>query len=109
MFRRIEELDPADAARRLRESEDIVLLDCREPEELAIARIEGAVHIPMGDIPLRMTELDPDRQIIVFCHRGKRSYSVASYLRKMDFEKVYNLRGGIDAWSREVDPTVPRY
>lgn len=88
---------------------DFVLLDCREPEELAIARIEGALHIPMGDIPTRLQSLDPSKEYVVFCHHGVRSAHVVSFLRKQDFERVRNMAGGIDAWSRDVDPTVPRY
>ena len=106
----IEEVEPAAVAERMRAGENgLVLLDCREDEELAIARIDGATHIPMGDIPTRMLELDPDREIVVFCHHGKRSYSVALFLRERDFERVKSMRGGIDAWSRQVDESVPRY
>ncbi len=87
-----------------------VLLDCREPEEVAIAAIPGAKHIPMGSIPARLAELDPDRHTVVYCHHGVRSQNVAAWLLEQGgFARVGSLRGGIDAWSREVDGRVPRY
>lgn len=105
----VEELAPRDVARRLRTFPPPLLLDCRDAEELAIARIDGAAHIPMGDIPGRLPELDPQRETIVFCHHGKRSYKVALFLKEQGFERVCSMRGGIDAWSVEVDAAVPRY
>ncbi len=90
-------------------SADFVLLDCREPEELAVARIDGALHIPMGDIPSRLQSLDPAKEYVVFCHHGVRSAHVVSFLRQQEFERVRNMAGGIDAWSREIDVNVPRY
>jgi rhodanese-related sulfurtransferase len=86
-----------------------VLLDVREPEEVALVRIAGAVHIPMGDIPGRLHELDPDAAIVVYCHHGIRSANVAAFLMQRDFTSVANLSGGIDAWSLTVDPSLPRY
>lgn len=88
----------------------VVLLDVREPWEHEEARIEGSVLIPMGDVPGRANqELDPERRIVAFCHHGVRSMSVTAWLREQGFEQAQSLRGGIDAWSREVDPSVPRY
>jgi len=110
MFPMDQEMKPAEAKARLDErSPDFVLLDCREPEELAIARIDGALHIPMGDIPARLQSLDPAKEYVVFCHHGVRSANVVAFLHKQEFERARNMAGGIDAWSREVDPTVPRY
>jgi len=86
-----------------------LLLDVREERELAICRISGAIHIPMGQVPARLGELGRDREIIVFCHHGKRSQMVAGFLSSQGFERVYSLAGGIDAWSREVDGGVARY
>lgn len=107
----VEEITAVEVRAALRNGavDALLLLDCREPEELQLARIDGATHIPMGDIPLRMNELDPDREIVVFCHRGRRSYTVASFLKLQGFENVRSMRGGIDAWSVDVDPDVPRY
>lgn len=110
MFAKDEEMKPAEAKARLNErSPDFVLLDCREPEELALARIDGALHIPMGDIPARLQALDPVKEYVVFCHHGVRSAHVVAFLRNQEFERVRNMAGGIDAWSREVDAAVPRY
>ncbi len=88
----------------------ITLLDVREPEELRLAAIAGARHIPMGDVPMRAhQELDPDDHIVVVCHHGVRSLNVTNWLRAQGFEKAQSMRGGIDRWAREVDPKVPTY
>lgn len=97
------------AKRRSTSAEDFILLDVRELNELALSRIEGARHIPMGDIPASLQHLDPHKDLIVFCHSGRRSLSVANWLRQQGLPRVWSLRGGIDAWSREIDPRVPRY
>ena len=87
-----------------------VILDVREPWEYRTARIEGSTLIPMGDIPSRaFHELDPDARIVAVCHHGVRSMNVALWLRDQGFENAQSLRGGIDAWSAEIDPAVPRY
>jgi rhodanese-related sulfurtransferase len=86
------------------------LIDVREPWEFTIAHIEGAILMPMGEVPSRANqELDPDERILVLCHAGVRSMNVTVWLRNQGFEKAQSVRGGIDAWSREVDSTVPRY
>src|SRR5436853_7622141 len=85
------------------------LLDVREPWELATARIDGAQNIPMGDVPSRLPELDPDERVVVVCHHGVRSLRVANWLRQQGFEQAQSMRGGIDAWSRVVDASVPIY
>jgi rhodanese-related sulfurtransferase len=90
--------------------EAFTLLDVREAWELATAQIKGSMHMPMGDVPARFQqELDPEDHIVVVCHHGVRSMNVTAWLRQQGFEKVQSLRGGIDRWSREVDPTVPIY
>ncbi len=81
----------------------------REPAEHAVARIDGAVLVPMREIPGRTAELDPEGRIVVFCHHGARSAMVVDWLRRNGFSGAVNLSGGIDAWSCEVDPAVPRY
>ncbi len=95
----------------LRKTENApLLLDCREPVEYELARIEGGVLMPMGDIPSRAhQELDPDQHIVVVCHHGQRSLNVTMWLRQQGFEQVQSLAGGIDAWSGSIDPAVPRY
>jgi rhodanese-related sulfurtransferase len=89
---------------------DITLLDVREPWEHQTAHIAGSKHIPMGDIPARFNqELDPESHIVVVCHHGVRSLNVTVWLRQQGFEKVQSLRGGIDRWAREIDPSLPLY
>jgi len=87
----------------------VQLLDVREPQEWALCRLAGATHIPMGVVPVRSNELDPSRTLVVYCHHGHRSAQVKHHLLRQGFSDVRNLTGGIDAWSREIDPTVPRY
>ena len=87
-----------------------LLLDVREPWEYATANLPGAVLIPMGDVPSRAhQELDPDQPIVVLCHHGARSLSVTMWLREQGFDHVQSLAGGIDRWSRVIDPNIPRY
>jgi rhodanese-related sulfurtransferase len=105
----ISELEPAEVKQRLDRGEALSILDVREPEEVEIAAIPGATHIPMNDIPARLSELDPEAQWVVVCHHGIRSAQVAMYLRQMGFAHVANLGGGIEEWSLTVDPAVPRY
>jgi rhodanese-related sulfurtransferase len=105
----IGKIDPVTLKARLDQGESVLILDVREPFEIALAPFPGATHIPMGDIPSRLTELDPDRETVVVCHHGVRSAQVATYLARMGFEHVLNLSGGIDAWSEDADPSTPRY
>lgn len=86
-----------------------LLLDVREPWEWQAARLEGSLHIPMREVPGRLGEVDPGREVVAICHHGGRSQQVAMFLEKNGFSKVHNLRGGVDAWSRTVDPAVPLY
>jgi rhodanese-related sulfurtransferase len=88
---------------------DVILLDVREPHELAVAAVNSCLHIPMAQIPERVEELDRSKTIVVMCHGGMRSMQVAGYLSHQGFKNVVNLDGGIDAWSREVDPSIPGY
>ena len=98
------------AAQIASEKPQVVLLDVREPWEVATAKIAGSMSIPMGEIPSRaFQELDPEAHIVTVCHAGVRSLNVAAWMRNQGFEKVQSLSGGIDAWSREIDPAVPRY
>jgi rhodanese-related sulfurtransferase len=87
-----------------------LLLDVREPWEYATAHIEPSTNIPMNEIPARaFKELDEDSTILILCHHGARSLSVAVWLRNQGFEQAQSVAGGIDAWSRSIDPTVPLY
>ena len=89
------------------------LLDVREPWEVAVAALRlddiATLHIPLSEVPERLAELDPSQPIVCICHHGVRSRQVVAFLERQGFESVYNLAGGIDAWSALVDPTVPRY
>ena len=85
------------------------LLDVREPWEVAIAPLPGAVNIPMGEIGTRHGELDAHRPVVCVCHHGVRSLHVAHFLQRRGFADVLNLAGGVDAWAREVDPAFPTY
>jgi rhodanese-related sulfurtransferase len=85
------------------------LLDVREAWELEVARLPDSVHMPLNEIPARLKELDAQSAIIVMCHSGGRSQMVADFLAVQGFSRVSNLRGGIDAWSREIDPAVSTY
>ena len=89
--------------------EDFELIDVREPHEFEIAKIPGAKLIPLGSLPARVSELDSSRPIVLHCHHGQRSMRALEFLHQAGFRKLKNLRGGIDAWSKQVDPTVPRY
>ncbi|HLQ24558.1 MAG TPA: rhodanese-like domain-containing protein [Acidiferrobacterales bacterium] len=86
-----------------------VLLDVREPWEFQICSIAGSTHIPMGQIPARLKELNKDNEIVAICHVGGRSQQVAGFLENQGFKKLYNLQGGVDAWAREIDPKMNKY
>lgn len=101
---------PATLAERLKRNPGLVtLLDVREPMERELAKIEPSLFIPMDEVPRRLSEIPKDRELVVYCHSGHRSAMVAGYLEGQGFHRVGNLTGGIDAWSRRVDPSVPRY
>jgi rhodanese-related sulfurtransferase len=103
------EISPADAAELLR-TKNALFIDVREPWEFNTAKIEGSTLMPMGDVSARAhQELDPDARVVVLCHHGVRSMNVTAWLRNQGFEQAQSLRGGIDAWSAEIDPAVPRY
>lgn len=104
------EITPEEVKGKLDAGDAFTLLDVREPWEFETANIGSAKLIPMGDVPSRAhQELDPEDHIIVLCHRGVRSMNVTVWLRQQGFENVQSMRGGIDAWSRRVDPKVPVY
>jgi len=105
----VQTITPAELARRIARADELVLLDVREPHEIAICRIEGSLAMPMSEISARLSELDPDKPIVCICHHGIRSAHVAAALARMDFAAVYNLAGGIDRWAVEVDPAMARY
>ena len=105
------EIDVTAVAALRRSGEPVLLLDCREPDEHAIARIDAARLIPMRVIPERLAELEAHREsrVIVHCHHGVRSLRVARFLRERGFSRAQSMTGGIEAWSTAIDPAVPRY
>jgi rhodanese-related sulfurtransferase len=102
------EISAREVKERLDRGEKMLLVDVREPHEHAICQIEGAVLIPMGSIPANLQKLDSDEDVICFCHHGMRSMDVANWLRAQGV-KAKSMNGGIDRWSVEIDPMVPRY
>lgn len=105
------EIDPQEAQRRLN-SGAAILIDVREPEEYAIARIDGARLIPMQEIPAEIQKLDSmsdESELLLLCHHGVRSLQAAQWLREHGLENCFSVIGGIDRWSREIDSKIPRY
>ncbi len=106
----IEEMTPREFLERRAGGTDMTLLDVREDWETTLAPVPAhIVHIPMGQIADRLGELDPRRETVVICRSGGRSLQVAHFLAAQGFASVYNLTGGILAWSRDVDPRIPQY
>ncbi len=105
----MQSITPGELKARLERGEALLLLDVRQDWERRLCRLDGATHIPIEEIEFRTEELNPDDEIIVFCHQGLRSAAVSEYLRQLGFSKVKNLAGGLDEWARTVDPTMRRY
>ena len=105
----IPELSPREFARRRDAGEDLLLLDVREPDEVAAASVPGSLHIPMGEVPARLSEVDRDREVVVLCRSGGRSLRVALFLKQQGYGRVSNLSGGILRWAEELDPTLAAY
>ncbi|WP_305908160.1 rhodanese-like domain-containing protein [Methylomarinum sp. Ch1-1] len=105
----ITQLSATELREKIRNSDNLLLLDVREPHEFDYAHIEGSELIPLALLPLRVAELDADRETVLVCHHGVRSMQASNYLQGRGFAKLYNLTGGIDAWSVQCDDSVPRY
>ena len=106
------ETTPQDIQRRLAAGEKLLLIDVREPDEFQAARISGAELIPMRTIPAQLQRLEAasdDATLIVYCHHGIRSLNVVNWLREQGVPGCQSMAGGIDRWSLEIDPSVPRY
>jgi len=103
------EITPTDLKARLDQGERPLLLDVRQDWETRLCRLDNAIHIPIEEIELRVDELNPGEEIVVYCHQGVRSAAVAEYLRGLGFGNVRNLAGGLDLWARTVDPAMRRY
>ena len=105
----VQNISPRELKELLLKEEGIKLIDVREKWEHNIARIDGSELMPMGTFNENYKNLDSDKKIVVFCHMGARSYSVCQFMIKNGFKNVYNLDGGINAWSREIDNSIPQY
>jgi rhodanese-related sulfurtransferase len=106
------EIAPADVKRKLDAGEKLHLIDVREPNEFALAHIEGSELIPMRQVPAELQTLEAradEAPLIVFCHHGVRSLNVVNWLRQQGLDACQSMAGGIDAWSLIIDPSVPRY
>ena len=103
------EISVAELQEKKKADKPFLLIDVREPWEYETCRIEGAQLIPMRTIPSHLQKLDVDQDVICYCHHGQRSLDVAAWLRAQGIESAQSLAGGIDRWSMEIDPTVPRY
>ena len=102
-------IEPQSLKQMVDERQDFVLLDVRESWESQVACIPGTILIPLRDLPRRVNELNPRQEIVVYCHHGVRSLDAAYLLQQLGFKRVASLIGGIDQWSREIDPTLERY
>ena len=105
------EMDCRAVKARIDKGESFLFLDCRDPSEHATASIKGTMLLPMTELAQRISELDPYKNsaIVVHCHHGGRSLRVTNWLRQQGFSHVTNMAGGIDEWSQQIDPAVPRY
>ncbi|OLD79404.1 MAG: hypothetical protein AUF67_16370 [Acidobacteria bacterium 13_1_20CM_58_21] len=103
------EITPADVKARLEQGEKLVLIDVREPWEYALCRIEGAKHVPLGTLAASLETVPDVDEVICYCHHGMRSLDAAAWLRFQGIERAKSLAGGIERWSIEIDPKIPRY
>jgi rhodanese-related sulfurtransferase len=110
MLEMVPQIRPNDLKKLLDAGQPVVLLDVRQPVEHAYCALPGSVLIPLGELPARVSELDPSAEmVVVYCHHGVRSLSGAAILAQAGFANVASLAGGIDLWSQAIDPAVPRY
>ena len=104
------EITPADLHEKLSSGQQLQLIDVREPEEFAICKLPESKLIPLGEIPKRYSEIDPEAEVIVICHHGFRSAQAIQFLsQRFGFTNLINLKGGIHAWAEQVDPEMPVY
>jgi adenylyltransferase/sulfurtransferase len=106
----MQEITATELKRKLDDGEDVQIIDVREPAEYEVARLPNSKHIPLGQVLSRMSEIDPSRETVVHCKMGGRSAKAIEALTRAGFSgRLSNLRGGITAWSNDVDPSVPKY
>jgi rhodanese-related sulfurtransferase len=108
-LRMVDNLGPRQVNERLRREDPPLLVDVREPWERHAAAIPDSHHVPLGELPFRLDELPRDRDLVIVCHHGNRSLQAAWWLAGQGYDRLANLDGGIDGWSREVAPDIPRY
>ena len=104
----MKQLLPTQLQERIKSQPDLILIDVREKDEFSYANM-GGLHIPLSELSNSINQLNPMNEFVVICHHGIRSAQAVRYLNTCGFDKVYNLTGGIDRWSLDVDPQVPRY
>jgi len=104
-----DDIGPEELSVRLAQRQPIVLLDVRDGWETKLCRLPNAIHIPVDEIEFRTSELNPDDEIVVYCHHGIRSAAVAAYLRGQGYARAINLSGGLDLWAQSVDRSMRRY
>lgn len=106
----IKQMSPRELKQKLDQKDgNLLVVDVREPWEINVCSLPGATSIPMRAIPARYPELPKDAEIVVVCHHGSRSQQVAHFLERVGFENINNLVGGVAAWARDVDPSMPTY
>lgn len=105
----ITQLAPKDVKAKLLSEDPPLLVDVREPWEHATAKLDMAKLIPLNVLPQRLAEIPKDREIVFYCHHGMRSLRACQFAEQQGYTKIFNLSGGINAWSSDVDPRVPRY
>ncbi|MBC2601310.1 rhodanese-like domain-containing protein [Puniceicoccus vermicola] len=103
------EVSVSEAYARRKAEENLLFLDVREAFEVQTAHLEPDLHLPMQSISEKWSEIPRDQPLIVYCHHGMRSLQVTGFLRRKGFEQAQSMSGGIDAWSHEIDPSIPRY
>jgi len=107
----VREISAKDLQQKMESKVDLVLLDVREPNELAVCKLANIKHIPLGELQSRVNELaeHKEAEIVVYCRSGKRSERACQFLTQSGFKNVANLEGGILAWARDIDPSMPNY
>lgn len=102
-------ITPQDLKARWDQGESLLVLDVREPWEVQEASVQGALNVPMDDVPASLEKIPQDRAVVVMCHTGSRSAFIAEWLEMRGYQNILNLVGGIDRWAWEIDPEIPRY
>lgn len=103
------EISPEELHARQQAGDKPIVLDVREPWERKLCALPDSLHAPMQQVPALMETFDPEKEMVIYCHTGVRSLHVAQFLQQNGFKNVANLKGGIEAWARTVDPTMARY